>query len=774
VDDENRCAKRHTHTTAPHRPKKKDPYSRGGGYNSGYSTTFSWHRNDMGKPAQRGIVGLRNLGNTCFMNSTIQCLAQSPWLTDYFLDNEYVHHINIKNPLGWGGRVATAWAKLLQDMFSNKYSTIAPRQFKDAIGEVAPRFLGYSQQDSQELLSFLLDGLHEDLNQIENKPSTNAVDSAGREDSIVALESWKQYLRRNQSVIVDYMQGQYRSEVVCPDCKKHSVTFDPYLFLSIPLPTERHKMIEYTFISSDYTIEPMIFAQKMLKVADIDMLKASISSTHGIPKNEVFVCDIWKSKIHRELRRNDAVGDINRISDDIFVFHCPRPEVDADALADYEEKQRIKDEEEAAEETNSNSNHDPYRYRKSDYYAKYLGDPDGITGAGYRYHYNYNAKKKGAKRQPPDLCTFVIINQRRVKAKHIYYANQKKWEDVAMGYPLLITMSNKVPITINQIREKLFTNIKPFMEDQSKNIGDDDLPFKLWATWGFNDQFELKPSDEVFVLRKRNLRFVLHWTDAGQYIMKLYERGKRARDASAPTGGANKSRDDDSRRRQSKPITLQQCLEAFSEKEVLSENDAWYCSQCKGFKCASKKIDLYNSPDLLVIHLKRFSYTRNWRDRINTLVQFPVDNLDLSNYLLDQTAKGDAIYDCYAVSNHMGGMGGGHYTAYARSLENEEEWYQLDDSRTARVHNTQHIVSSAAYVLYYKKKQPRQLKQRASRIDLDLAMQALAEKTKEAEAQKNNNNNSNQGQAAEFENENENENENNANNDNSNPEESGQ
>ena len=94
------------------------------------------------------------------MNSTLQSLAQSPWFTkDYFLSGKFRHHVNKKNPLGWNGKVAQAWAQLLSDMFSDKYRTIAPRDFKEVIGEVAPRFMGYAQQDSQELLSFLLDSL---------------------------------------------------------------------------------------------------------------------------------------------------------------------------------------------------------------------------------------------------------------------------------------------------------------------------------------------------------------------------------------------------------------------------------------------------------------------------------------------------------------------------------------------------------------------------------------------------------------------------------------
>ena len=339
VANEERVAKRHAHTKGPHRPKPKPGRNYGGSSYSGSSYGYGWgSSHENGTPEQRGVVGLRNLGNTCFMNSTIQCLAQSPGLTDYFLNNEYMHHVNKENPLGWKGKVATAWAMLLHDMFSGKYRTVAPRAFKGAIGEVAPRFMGYAQQDSQELLSFLLDGLHEDLNQIKNKPATQPVESNGRPDTVVAQEAWKTYLSRNQSKIVDLMQAQYRSELVCPDCGRVSVTFDPYMFLSVPLPTEKHKVIEYTWIDSDTSIPPKVYGQKILKVADIGMFKEAVAKVHGVNHEELFVCDVWKSKIHRELRRHDSVGDINRKSDDIFVYHSPRPD-----LEKYKDPQKKED-----------------------------------------------------------------------------------------------------------------------------------------------------------------------------------------------------------------------------------------------------------------------------------------------------------------------------------------------------------------------------------------------------------------------------------------------
>src|SRR5687767_14645203 len=96
--------------------------------------------------------------------------------------------------------------------------------------------------------------------------------------------------------------------------------------------------------------------------------------------------------------------------------------------------------------------------------------------------------------------------------------------------------------------------------------------------------------------------------------------------------------------------------------------------------------------------LKRFSYTRSLRDRINTLVKFPLEGLELNKFILDENDSKDAIYDLYAVSNHIGGMDNGHYTAYAKNLYNQK-WYHLDDSNTSKVSNLNQIVSTSAYIL---------------------------------------------------------------------------
>ena len=118
---------------------------------------------------------------------------------------------------------------------------LVPAELKNQIGKRAPQFAGYSQQDAQEFMSFLMDGLHEDINRVKEKPYTTDVESNGRPDEVVAKEAWDTYLKRNQSFIVDTFAGQLRSHVKCNVCGKDSTTFDPFMSLSVPLPYTKYR-----------------------------------------------------------------------------------------------------------------------------------------------------------------------------------------------------------------------------------------------------------------------------------------------------------------------------------------------------------------------------------------------------------------------------------------------------------------------------------------------------------------------------------------------------
>ena len=182
-----------------------------------------------------GVVGLRNLGNTCFLNSSVQCLSATIPLTDYFLGYDYRSEINKENFLGTGGKLVIAYAELMKLLWLGKNTVVQPTAFKAQLEKFAPQFKGYHQHDSQELLSFLLDGIHEDLNRIKKKPYIEDRDCDGTNDEQDAIVAWKNYLRRDKSLIVDIFQGQLKSELLCLECGHKNIRFEPFMYLSLPI-----------------------------------------------------------------------------------------------------------------------------------------------------------------------------------------------------------------------------------------------------------------------------------------------------------------------------------------------------------------------------------------------------------------------------------------------------------------------------------------------------------------------------------------------------------
>jgi len=76
-------------------------------------------------------------------------------------------------------------------------------------------------------------------------------------------------------------------------------------------------------------------------------------------------------------------------------------------------------------------------------------------------------------------------------------------------------------------------------------------------------------------------------------------------------------------------VGLQDCINGFTTTERLGADDPWYCPRCKKHQQATKKFDIWSLPKVLIIHLKRFSYSRFWRDKLDTLVHFPLTEFNM-------------------------------------------------------------------------------------------------------------------------------------------------
>jgi len=178
-------------------------------------------------------------------------------------------------------------------------------------------------------------------------------------------------------------------------------------------------------------------------------------------------------------------------------------------------------------------------------------------------------------------------------------------------------------------------------------------------------------------------------------------------------------------------ITLEKCLREHTQAETLDEANAWYCSTCKKHQCAKKTVQFWKPtlPKVLIVVLKRFEFRNmrglvgglNQREKIETFVDFPIDGLDLSpfchgNFDASTSTSADGnvavdssgcLYDLFAVCNHYGRMGYGHYTAYARDWNAEtlsDTWHSFDDDVVEEVPDPNSVVSRGAYILLYRRR----------------------------------------------------------------------
>ena len=746
-----------------------------------------------------------------------------PLLT-HLTEETFKEELNGDNPLGHNGAIAKAYASLIHSIYTGNQS-FAPRVFKGTLGRCQPLFSSYGQQDSQEFLSFLIDGLHEDLNRIQKKPYIENPESDDKtvHDPQAIRQLGEQFRenheKRNDSVAMDLFSGFYKNTMVCPDCEKVSVTFDPYAQVTLQLPIEhpwQHKI--HFFPLHD---RPVVIDVDIDKASTIRGLKEYVARRISKAKPEnLVIAEEYQKRFYKVFENAEMLSDAGiGESDKICVYELDDSPTNWPPL----DKKKFK----KSFNLFGNSNDTPVpemssnaaermavpvlsRFKQGNPRAGHILSPFFILVTREEAKDSESVFRKVMQKvetmttrplfedeDSPTIEDKVSVNDgkniddgtasddTRVQARSVEGddelvdvtmtngVSETKAEDgpsicrrprsrvldlscfVDAGIRASFDMcfqsghNELIPTNLTSVSDSAKLQLLSSREPQrpSRKLSSSSLASRGSGKWkdegsqssddeladgdgSLNDSAAPVSADES----DDNSRNSRTWTGKsktrrlgprfmrgkGNIFRRSKSRGEQKEDYLLRLGESlildwyadgydqlfGGSNADDMRgqpsdehqlklpdpeleaRRQKRNarkkagITLDECFAESSKSEVLSEDNAWYCSRCKELRRATKTLEMWTVPDILVVHLKRFSSggRLSLRDKIEALVDFPVTGLDLSGKVGLPEDKSLA-YDLFAVDNHFGGIGGGHYTANVKNFV-DGNWYEYNGKST--------------------------------------------------------------------------------------------
>ena len=642
---------------------------------------------DFIRGANMGRTGLVNIGNTCFMNSALQCLSNCYELTKYFLLDLYEDEINEDNKLGSGGEIASIYRELLDDLWNGEKSIINPDYFKKVFSLFVRKFSGYHQQDSNEFLIYLLDRIHEDLNSVSKKPYIEIEEKGENEsDEEASKRWWEMHLLRENSIIVDLFHGQFKSTITCDYCNRVSVSYDSYMFLSLSIP------------SGKFEVDVKYFGYDINKYFDIKMPITENTTVQNI-------IDVVKVKLLLKNNNNKIVGNSPKKRN-----KKNKNKNKSKKANEYDTFEQNLDEN-FIEIVLLTKNKQIYKvFTKNDYIFPYYkagyeivayeknGEKENIyfylTQYYFSYFFSYFYYPKKILFNYPFAIDVDMNNKIYSIYENIYnfIRHLSKIKNDAMGPNFKFNNINKQ--NEKNIRFSIYLNL--FLAKRSNGICGTFLSSSKIINYPLLEKHSSNENIDTFKRKielNKNDRLCL---DINLFFdidkTKLPKINQFSRKISFYSGNE---------------INIYDCLNLFSSEEILEGDNEWYCNICKQHRDVNKKMEIYKSPYYLIIQLKRFNQDEMESRSIfnifnsyknNTLVDFPKKNLDLSDYISSSTNY-STKYDLIGVINHYGGASFGHYTAYCL---NNGNWLEYNDQIVSYI-DENNVVSNAAYVLFYKK-----------------------------------------------------------------------
>ena len=609
-----------------------------------------------------GRKGLKNLGNTCYLNSTIQCLSNTIDLTKYFFSNYYEQEINYGSKFSLNGKLVEVYVELLRNLWhysqnqtnnfefidydndnnnNNMYCT--PIRFKNFIFQHFPQFNGFLQQDSHEFLSIFLESLHEELNRITNKPYVELKERQNDEDDNMASKRWwENFKKRDDSIIVDLFYGQLKSLIKCPNCQKESISYEPFMILNLNIPETNKIKIKLLYKNICTKINCSINQKTTLKEIKETALLSEILINNNIKDINLLeaVC-FDKEKMIKNIIQNDRTLIYKKIS---------------------KEKEII-------------------------LYVK-----DNLNG--------FN----------------IYVYPVSIKIEKSFFGLNKKYNFDFLSYPLsiFVNYNTKICELYNMIADSTIQSVKSEKDQYDLQSYNFFVYHNLYSKTNLKNFFT-KFNCELCGGKNKEFCSI---KDINDYIGNIYDKYKNKRPFIMLV--ANKDFDitkpffanllnllerqitNQSLIEKNSTINIYDCLNYYNQIEQLGENDQWYCSTCKSYQQAIKKTEIYTPPNYLIIQLKRFKMGNNKLNKKNdTFVDFPLYDLDLRRYIIGPD-KNNALYDIYGIIYHLGnGINTGHYIAVCK---NNNDWICYNDINVKIFYDEKNLIDKSAYLLFYKKK----------------------------------------------------------------------
>ncbi|XP_076255455.1 ubiquitin specific protease 32 isoform X3 [Rhynchophorus ferrugineus] len=606
-----------------------------------------------------GATGLHNLGNTCFMNAAIQAVSNTRPLTMYFQQDNQLTELNCNNPHSTKGTVAKKYAELCRELWAGSTRSVAPLKLRYCVSKYAQHLSGGGQQDAQELLAWLLDALHEDLNRVPKKQYIELKDSDGRPDEVVADEAWQYHLKREHSIITDLFHGQLKSKVTCKTCGHESVKFDPFNHLSLPLPMESYTLCEILVVRLNGEC-PIKYGLRLNSEAKYGELKEQLSDLCCVEPKRLLLAEVASCQVR------SLLPDENRINPstacELFAYELP---ADYGTQEHEGEKEQAEGEGDIETEASTGATDSPlarspevrsgsaicmpnilcFKTKKEPSLNKTIPFKRSTISLHSHNSSNSGAFEFSNLNKPP---SYLIAVHRKCVRQETYFLSQQKSKPSLFGMPLLLgcNSSSSCRDLYDLVWSQVTRLLSPLPQSDQTNHATDcddslgyEFPFTLKAVltggqicaichWTkFCRGCPLPCSDEPLLHKcgstgAQTMHIAIDWDPTALHLRYQSSREKLwIEDESVAC----------CRKVHTEPIDLDYCLRAFTSEERLETK--YHCSRCNDKQPATKKLQIWRLPPILIVHLKRFDYVNNKWVKTQKAVNFPFKDFDPTAYL---------------------------------------------------------------------------------------------------------------------------------------------